>query len=112
MGLIPNEHYTGGKQRFAGLGKQGNRLLRFLLMERHSRRAAGTGSASLASAGVSPGRQEAQATVARELIIRIYVMLRDKIRYAESCRRGSHAGRPGASRLTMIGKLIRPLQAP
>jgi hypothetical protein len=30
--------------------------------------------------------------MARKLAIRLYIMLRDKIDYAEFCRRGSHAG--------------------
>jgi transposase len=33
--------------------------------------------------------------VARKLLIRLYIMLRDKIDYAEFCRRGSHAGMLG-----------------
>jgi hypothetical protein len=33
--------------------------------------------------------------VARKLAVRLYIVLRDQIDYAESCRRGSHAGRLG-----------------
>jgi transposase len=33
LGLIPREHSSGGKQRMGGISKQGNRLLRFLLVE-------------------------------------------------------------------------------
>jgi hypothetical protein len=33
-----------------------------------------------------------KVAVARKLLIRLYIMLRDQIDYAEFCRRGSHAG--------------------
>ena len=33
LGLIPREYSSGGKQRMGGISKQGNRLLRFLLVE-------------------------------------------------------------------------------
>jgi Transposase IS116/IS110/IS902 family len=33
LGLIPREYSSGGKQRMDGISKQGNRLLRFLLVE-------------------------------------------------------------------------------
>jgi transposase len=33
LGLIPREHSTGGKQRMGSISKQGNRLLRTLLVE-------------------------------------------------------------------------------
>src|SRR4026209_11928 len=31
IGLVPNQHSTGGKERFGGISKQGNRYLRWLL---------------------------------------------------------------------------------
>jgi hypothetical protein len=37
----------------------------------------------------------AKVAVARKLIIRLYIMLRDQIDYEELCRRGSHAGMLG-----------------
>ncbi len=94
VGLIPREDSSGGRQRFGHLTKQGNRLLRFLLVE-----AAGT--ASRYDPGLRrvyrrlafrKGAALAKAAVARKLAIRLYIMLRDKIDYAEFCRRGSHAG--------------------
>ena len=33
LGLIPREYSSGGKQRMGGISKQGNRLMRFLLVE-------------------------------------------------------------------------------
>ncbi len=94
VGLIPQEDSSAGRQRFGHLSKQGNRLLRFLLVE----------AAQIASR-YDPGLRRmfrrlafrkgaalAKAAVARKLAIRLYIMLRDKIDYAEFCRRGSHAG--------------------
>jgi transposase len=97
VGLIPAEESSGGRQRFGHLTKQGSRLLRFLLVE------AGQ-TASQKDAGLNrtykrltfrKGRSIAKVAVARKLIIRLYIMLRDQIDYAEFCRRGSHAGMLG-----------------
>ena len=40
LGLAPREHSSGGKQRMGGISKQGNRLLRFLLVEAGQHRGA------------------------------------------------------------------------
>jgi transposase len=97
VGLIPQEESSGGRQRFGRLTKQGNGLLRFLLVE------AGQ-TASRLDPGLRrayrrltfrKGRSSAKVAVARKLAIRLYIMLRDKIDYEEFCRRGSHAGMLG-----------------
>ena len=94
VGLIPREHSSGGQQRFGQLSKQGNGLLRFLLIE--AAQSAVRSDAQLARVyhrlAFRQGRQKAQAAVARKLLIRLYVMLRDGIDYREFCRRGSHVG--------------------
>jgi transposase len=94
VGLIPQEESSGGRQRFGHLTKQGNRLLRFLLVE-----------AAQTASRFDPGLRRvyrrlafrkgaawAKVAVARKLAIRLYIMLRDRIDYQEFCRRGSHAG--------------------
>ncbi len=94
MGLIPRENSSGGRQRFGHLTKQGNRLLRFLLVEAAqiaSRYDAGLGRVYRRLA-FRKGVASAKIAVARKLAIRLYIMLRDQIDYAEFCRRGSHAG--------------------
>jgi transposase len=97
LGLIPEEDSSAGRQHFGHLTKQGNRLMRFLLVE-----AAQT--ASRYDAGLRrlyrrlafrKGAPVAKVAVARKLAIRLYVMLRDGIDYEEFCRRGSHAGMLG-----------------
>ncbi len=97
LGLIPQEESSGPRQRFGHLTKQGNRLMRFLLVE-----AAQT--ASRYDAGLRrmyrrlafrKGAAIAKGAVARKLAIRLFIMLRDQIDYPEFCRRGSHAGMLG-----------------
>ncbi len=97
VGLIPQEDSSGGRQRFGHLTKQGNRLLRFLLVE-----AAQTASRfdpglrrTYRRLAFRKGAALAKVAIARKLSIRLYIMLRDKIDYAEFCRRGSHAGMLG-----------------
>jgi transposase len=94
VGLIPEEDSSGGRQRFGRLAKQGNRLLRFLLVE-----AAQTASRfdpglrrTYRRLAFRKGAASAKVAVARKLAIRLYIMLRDRIDYQEFCRRGSHAG--------------------
>lgn len=94
VGLIPPEDSSAGRQRFGKLTKQGNGLLRFLLVE-----------AAQTASRLDPGLRRvyrrlafrkgvasAKVAVARKLAIRLYIMLRDGIDYAEFCRRGSQAG--------------------
>ena len=96
LGLIPQEDSSAGRQRFGHLTKQGNRLLRWLLVE-----AAQTASRydprlrrAYRRLAFRKGRPVAKVAIARKLAIRLYIMLRDKIDYPEFCRRGSHAGMP------------------
>jgi transposase len=97
VGLIPQEESSGGRQRFGHLTKQGNRLLRFLRLE-----AAQTASRfdpalrrTYRRLAFRKGAASAKVAVARKLVIRLYIMLRDKIDYAEFCRRASQAGMLG-----------------
>jgi len=97
LGLIPQEESSGGRQRFGHLTKQGNRLMRFLLVE-------AAGIASRYDPGLRrayrrlafrKGAAIAKVAVARKLAIRLFIMLTDRIDYPEFCRRGSHAGMLG-----------------
>ncbi len=106
LGLIPEEDSSAGRQRFGHLTKQGNRLMRFLLVE-----AAQTASRTdprleraYRRLVFRKGAPIAKVAVARKLAIRLYIMLRDGIDYEEFCRRGpapsgagpgSHAGMLG-----------------
>ena len=96
-GLIPEEDSSGGRQRFGKLTKQGNRRLRFLLVE--AAQTAGRLDPELQRCykrlAFRKGAAHAKVAVARKLAIRLYIMLRDRIDYAEFVRRGSHAGMLG-----------------
>ena len=93
LGLIPQEASSAARQRFGHITKQGNRLLRWLLVE-----AAQTASRydprlrrAYRRLAFRKGTALAKVAVARKLAIRLCIMLRDKIDYSEFCRRGSHA---------------------
>jgi len=85
LGLIPREYSTGGKQRMGGISKQGNRLLRFLLVE----------AANIAVRFDPVFRKEylhrchqkhftvAKVAAARKLAIRLYWILRTKTPYPQ-----------------------------
>jgi transposase len=97
LGLIPQEETSAGRQRFGHLTKQGNRLMRFLLVE--AAQTASRFDPSLKRVyrrlAFRKGAAIAKVAVARKLAIRLYIMLRDQIDYAEFVRRGSHAGMLG-----------------
>ena len=88
LGLIPREHSSGGQQRLGPISKQGNRLVRTLLVE-----------ATRSAVRYDPEfrqqyldrchqRPKAVATVAaaRKLAIRLYWMLRTNTPYPEITR--------------------------
>jgi transposase len=85
LGLIPREYSSGGKQRMGGISKQGNRLMRFLLVE----------SANIAVRFDPVFRKEylhrchqkhftvAKVAAARKLAIRMYWILRTQTPYPQ-----------------------------
>ena len=85
LGLIPREHSSGGKQRMGGISKQGNPLLRFLLVE----------AANIAVRFDPVLRKEyvhrchhkhsmvAKVAAARKLAIRLYWILRTQTPYPQ-----------------------------
>jgi transposase len=105
LGLIPAERSSGGKQRLGHISKQGNPLLRFLLVE--AGHTAVRGDAELRrcyqrlrhrhSTGV------AKVAVARKLALRLYWMLRNQTDYAQ-LRVGPYAGKP----VSFCGQKTRP----
>jgi transposase len=88
LGLIPREHSSGGKQRLGGISKQGNRMLRMLLVE-----------AAQAAVRYDPEFRKqylrrchskpkavAKIAAARKLAVRLFWMLRTQTRYPEIVR--------------------------
>jgi transposase len=97
VGMIPSEDSSGGKQRLGHISKQGNSLLRFLLVE-----------AAQAAARVNPEwrrryvhlamrrhRSIAKVALGRRLGVRLYWMWRNGCEYSPSLEFGSYAGQLG-----------------
>ena len=88
LGLIPREHSSGGHQMLGSISKQGNRLLRSLLVE-----------AAQIAVRFDPGMKKeylhrchqkpkgvAKVAAARKLAVRLYWMLRTQVAYPEIVR--------------------------
>jgi transposase len=88
LGLIPSEHSSGGRQKLGSISKQGNRLLRSLLVE-----------AAQTAVRYDPGMKKeylhrchqkakgvAKVAAARKLAVRLYWMLRTQTPYPEIVR--------------------------
>ena len=88
LGLIPREHSSGGRQQLGSISKQGNRLLRSLLVE-----------AAQTAVRYDPGMKKeylhrchqkpkgvAKVAAARKLAVRLYWMLRTEKPYPEIVR--------------------------
>jgi transposase len=95
LGVIPSEDSSGGRQRLGHISKQGNALLRFLLVE-----------AAQAAARCNPHwrrryvhlamRREksiAKLAMGRRLGVRLYWMWRNGLEYSQSIEFGSYAGK-------------------
>jgi transposase len=96
VGLIPCEDSSAGHQRLGHISKQGNSLLRFLLVEaaqiavRHDpdwRR-------RFLHLAVRRERRIAKVAMARKLAVRLYWMWRKGWDYQQVLQFGSHAGQP------------------
>ncbi len=96
VGLAPTVNAPADKYRLGHISKQGRALLRWVLGQ--AAPLATRGDAELKRIYLAVlrrrGRPKAKVALARRLLVRLYVMLRDPIDYAEFCRRG-RARRPG-----------------
>lgn len=98
VGLAPLDESSGEKHRIGKISKHGSRLLRYLLGQ--------AGQKSFADDRLREfyqrvsrrrGKAKAKVAVARKLLARCYLMLRDNICYEEFRRRGE-VGLPGCPR--------------
>ena len=89
IGLDPLEDSSGDYQRIGSISKQGSKLLRFLLVEAGQSAARCDPDLKRHYYRVLRRRDHARASVAvaRRLLVRAYIMLRDEIDYAEFRRR-------------------------
>ena len=104
LGLNPSERSSGGKQRFGPISKQGNTMVRWLLIE-----------AAHQTVRLDPslrqvyqrlkfrrGSAVAKVAIARKLAVRMYWMLRSGADYAQLVRM---QGSPGATLVPETGSL-------
>jgi transposase len=97
VGMIPSEDSSAGKQRLGHISKQGNSLLRFLLVE-----------AAQAAARINPEwrrryihlamrrhKSIAKVAMGRKLGVRLYWMWRNGCAYSPSFEFGSYVGQLG-----------------
>jgi transposase len=114
-GFDPMERSSADKKRYLGISKAGSRLLRFLLIE-----------ATQTAVKTDPelkrfyrrlaqrrGKPKAKVAVARKLLIRSFIMLRDELNYAEfqqraiAARRARENARPNVP-VPLIGPPASP----
>jgi transposase len=89
VGLEPREFTSDTKQRWGGISKAGSPLLRFLLVEAAQQAALRDPELKSTYHRLSArrGRPRAKVAIARKLLVRAYILLRDEIDYATYLRR-------------------------
>jgi len=95
LGLNPRERSSGGKQRLGAISKQGNTLVRWLLIEaaHHAFRLDGALRQDYQRLKFRRGSAVAKVAIARKLAVRMYWMLRSGADYARLVRmQGSPGG--------------------
>lgn len=98
-GLDPLEQSSAGKVRFGSISKAGSSVLRHLLGQAMHVAARYDPELKAFYQRLASRRTKSIAKVAatRKLLIRMFIMLRDEIDYAEFKRRGSTVGMPAMS---------------
>jgi transposase len=97
LGLVPAEDSSGERRRLGHISKQGNSLLRFLLVEAAQATARSDGSwrNQFFHLAKRRGRKIAKVAMARRLAVRLYWMWRRGWNYEQLQSFGSHARQPG-----------------
>jgi transposase len=97
VGLVPSEESSGDRRRLGHISKQGNVLLRFLLVEaaQVTVRSQAQWRSQFFHLAMRRGRKIAKVAMARKLAVEMYWMWRRGWDYAEMQKLGSHAGEPG-----------------
>ena len=97
LGLVPAEDSSGERRRLGHISKQGNSLLRFLLVEaaQVTVRCDSRWRNQFFHLAMRRGRKIAKVAMARRLGVRLYWMWRRGWDYARLEQFGSHAGQPG-----------------
>jgi len=94
IGLIPSEDSSAGRQRLGHISKQGNSLLRFLLVEaaQVAVRCDSDWRRRYVHLAMRREKNIARVAMARRLAVRLYWMWRNGWEYSQSVEFGSHAG--------------------
>lgn len=96
LGLNPREHSSGGRQRLGHISKQGNTMLRWLLVE--AGQSAAQRDAELhrcyARLKFRRGANIAKVAVARRLAVRLFWILRQAQEHRQPTQPASRQGRP------------------
>jgi transposase len=97
LGLVPAEDSSGERRRLGHISKQGNSLLRFLLVEavQVTVRKDPRWRNQFFHLAMRRGRKIAKVAMARRLAVRLYWMWRRGWDYEQLEKFGSHAGQPG-----------------
>jgi transposase len=97
VGLVPSEESSGDRRRLGHISKQGNSLLRFLLVEaaQVTVRSQPQWRSKFFHLALRRGRKIAKVAMARKLAVHLYWMWRHGWDYGQLQKLGSHAGEPG-----------------
>jgi transposase len=97
VGLVPAEKSSGDRRRLGHISKQGNALLRFLLVEaaQVTVRSQPQWRNKFFHLAMRRGRKIAKVAMARKLAVHLYWMWRQGWDYDQFKKLGSHAGEPG-----------------
>ena len=97
LGLVPSEESSGDRRRLGHITKQGNSLLRFLLVEaaQVTVRSDPEWRSRFFHLALRRGRKIAKVAMARRLAVGLYWMWRKGWDYEQWNKFGSHAGQPG-----------------
>jgi transposase len=97
VGLVPTEESSGDRRRLGHISKQGNVLLRFLLVEaaQVTVRSQPEWRSTFFHLAMRRGRKIAKVAMARKLAVHLYWMWRQGRDYGQFEKLGSHAGEPG-----------------
>jgi transposase len=97
LGLVPLEDSSGQRRRLGHITKQGNSLLRFLLVEaaQVTVRSDQEWRSKYFHLAMRRGRKIAKVAMARRLAVRLYWMWRKGWDYGQPTKFSSHAGQPG-----------------
>jgi transposase len=97
LGLVPEEESSGERRRLGHISKQGNSLLRFLLVEaaQVTVRSDPRWRNQFFHLAMRRGRKIAKVAMARRLAVRLDWIWRRGWNYEQLENFGSHAGQPG-----------------